>query len=382
MIHTFIIAPDSFKESMTAKQAGKAIARGFKTIYGDAINTVTIPMADGGEGTMQSLADALHGKVYKQIITGPLGEKVEAAYAISTDRSTAIIEMAEASGLALIPPSKRNPLITTTYGTGELIKAALEQGVSKIILGIGGSATNDGGAGMIAALGGRFHTSTGEIIPQGGATLADVVSLDLMNVDPRLKETEMFVACDVTNPLLGPNGASAVYGPQKGATAEMVKELDQALENFHNVLLKETGKNVKDIPGAGAAGGLGAGLLACCDATLQKGIDIVLKETEFERKLKSASLVITGEGKLDDQTIYGKTPIGVAKAAKEKNVPVIALCGTLGNGYEAVYDHGIDAVFSIARGPGTLDEALQTGEENLQELARNVASMLRIGNKL
>lgn len=374
-----VIAPDSFKESMTAKQVAKAIERGFRSVYQDSIEIDLIPMADGGEGTTQSLADELEGTLYEKEVTGPLGNRVTATYAISGDGSTAIIEMAEASGLHLVPKEKRNPLKTTTFGTGELIKAALDKGVSKMILGIGGSATNDGGAGMIEALGGIIYGTGNKTLARGGGALIDLTDIDLSNLDPRLKSVEVEVACDVDNPLLGPNGASAIYGPQKGATEEIIVQLDDALRNFHEVISKATGKDVKDIPGAGAAGGLGAGVLAVLDAKLTRGIDIVLRETNFFDRVTNADLVITGEGRMDGQTIYGKTPIGVAKAAKQNGVAkVIALCGTLGKGYEAVFEHGIDAAFSITPGPCQLEEAITNGAEFLEGVARNVACICHL----
>ncbi|AUJ23547.1 glycerate kinase [Virgibacillus dokdonensis] len=369
-----VIAPDSFKESMTAKQAAKAIERGFRSVYANALEVDIIPMADGGEGTTQSLADGLQGTLYEKEVTGPLGESVVANYAISGDRSTAIIEMAEASGLHLVPKEKRNPLITTTFGTGELIKAALDKGVTKIILGIGGSATNDGGAGMIEALGGIFYDNHGYQLERGGGALSHLAQIDLSHLDVRLKSIEVEVACDVDNLLLGPYGASAVYGPQKGATEEMVQQLDDALYTFHEVIVKATGTSVKNVPGSGAAGGLGAGLLAVLHAKLRPGIDIVLKESQFFNRVKHADLVITGEGKIDRQTIYGKTPIGVAKAAKKCGIPkVIAFCGTLGKGYETIYAYGIDAAFSITPGPCQLEEAMIHAEAYLEGVARNVA---------
>src|SRR5699024_6114335 len=375
-IKRIVIAPDSFKESMTAKQAATAIAQGFREVFQDAVDLELIPMADGGEGTMQSLADALNGTIYQQTVTGPLGEAVQASYAISGDQSTAIIEMAEASGLALVPQEKRNPMRTTSFGTGELVKAALDHGVTKIILGIGGSATNDGGAGMIEALGGVFYSNAYRTIDRGGGQLLDLVDIDTTHIDSRLNHVEFIVASDVDNPLLGPDGASVVFGPQKGADEEMVAKLDHALCHYHRILKKVTGKNVKDIPGAGAAGGLGASLLAFFDAKLEPGIDIVLHETNFHDRMKDAAFVITGEGKIDGHTIYGKTPVGVAKAAKQHRANVIALCGTLGRDYEKVYAHGIDAVFSIAEGPGSLADALQNGARYLEALARNVAQVI------
>ncbi|MCF3942569.1 glycerate kinase [Oceanobacillus alkalisoli] len=372
-----VMAPDSFKESMTAKQAAEAIKLGFRSVFGESLDIDIIPMADGGEGTIESLMDALHGSLYEKVVTGPLGEKVRATYALSGDQSLAVIEMAEASGLALVPAEKRNPLITTTYGTGELIKDALDHGVKKIILGIGGSATNDGGAGMIEALGGEFIYRDSQSSNRGGGTLVDLIDINLANFDSRIEQTEIIVACDVDNPLLGKHGASAVYGPQKGATEEMVEQLDKGLANYHNVLARVTGRDVKDIPGAGAAGGLGAGLLHCFDALLEKGVEIVLKETDFYKRVTGADLVITGEGKIDAQSIYGKTPVGVAQAAKSQGVKkVIAFCGTLGKDYELIYEAGIDAVFSITEGSCALDEALAKGPENLESTARNVARLL------
>ncbi|MFS0750517.1 glycerate kinase [Oceanobacillus sp. 1P07AA] len=373
-----VIAPDSFKESMTAKQAAVAIANGFKSVFKEQVDLELIPMADGGEGTTQSLADALKGTIYTKNVTGPLGDSVTASYAISGDRTTAIIEMAEASGIALVSSDKRDPLKTSTFGTGELIQVALDHGVSKIILGIGGSATNDGGAGMVEALGGRLLDSKGNSLPSGGGSLIDLDNIDLSNLDERLQDVEIIVACDVDNPLLGEYGASAIYGPQKGADNKMVAELDSALSNYHDVLERVTKKSVKDIPGAGAAGGLGAGLLAFLNAKLEPGVKIVLKETHFNNRVADADLVITGEGKIDGQTIYGKTPIGVAKAAKRINIPVIALSGTLGSDYEKVYDHGIDAAFSIVQGPCDLEDALKNGPDYLEGLARNVARLLVI----
>lgn len=377
VIKKIVIAPDSFKESMTAKEAAEAVKRGFESVYKGSVTYDLVPMADGGEGTTQSLADGLNGTFHEKVVTGPLGQPVTATYAISGDGSTAIIEMAEASGLALVPIEKRNPLETTTYGTGELIKAALEHGVSKIILGIGGSATNDGGAGMIEALGGVLYTDKGKRLTRGGKALQGLVKMDLSNLDSRLEKVNVVVACDVDNPLLGPKGASAVYGPQKGATPDMVKLLDQALSNFHDVMQLATDKDVKSIPGAGAAGGIGAGLLACLDAKLEPGINIVLEQTNFAKRVADADIVITGEGKMDSQTIYGKTPIGVAKIAKKNSsATVIAICGTLSNGYEVVFDHGIDAAFSIVPGPCDVEKAIQNGSEYLEAAARNIAKLI------
>ncbi|SDH82577.1 glycerate kinase [Alteribacillus persepolensis] len=372
-----VIAPDSFKESMTAMETASCIKEGLYKCLGNNITLEIIPMADGGEGTTRSMADALGGTIHKTVVTGPLGDKVEASYAFISDTRTAVLEMAEASGIGLVAPSVRNPLKATTYGTGELIKAALNEGAKKIILGIGGSATNDGGAGMIQALGGKLLDDKKQEIPRGGEALLQLHSIDLSGVDERLFQTEIVAACDVNNPLTGENGASVVYGPQKGASKEMVHVLDDALHHYASVIRHKLGAEVETLAGAGAAGGLGAGLVAFLQASLKPGIDIVLQETNFYKRVKGADLVITGEGRIDKQTIYGKTPVGVAKAAKScSDVPVIALCGQLGPGYEAVYHEGITAVFSIAPGPISTEEAMANGKEYVTGAARNIAALM------
>lgn len=370
-----LIAPDSFKESMTAMEAAKAIERGFKRVFKDEWTYVKLPMADGGEGTIQSLHDALHGKWQTITVTGPLGNKVEATYSIAKQGKLAIIEMAEASGLGLVACKARNPLLTTTYGTGELVRDALEQGVSHIILGIGGSATNDGGAGCIQALGGRLKDKSGCELAFGGAALIDLETIDLSQLDERLNTVTFEVACDVSNPLLGQRGATMVYGPQKGATPEHIVQLEAALQRFACIIKKDLKKDIANEPGAGAAGGLGAGLLAALNVQLRSGIDIVLETTKFKQHVLNVDLVITGEGKIDGQTIYGKTPIGVAQAAKQYKKTVIAVAGMLGEGHEAVYEHGIDAVFSLVPGPKNLEEALEKGPEYLEQWAFNLAKV-------
>ena len=362
-----VIAPDSFKESMSAKQAGLAIEQGFKNIFGDALKTEVIPMADGGEGTTEALIEALDATIHSIKVHDPLFREVTASYARSRDNHVAIIEMAAASGLDLIRTDERNPLITTTFGVGELIKDALNHNVTKIILGIGGSATNDGGSGMLTALGVKFLNSDNEEIELGGGALAHLTHIDASKLDYRLNDVTFEVACDVTNPLLGSNGATYIYGPQKGATEKMIPKLDSAL-------------SVKDIPGAGAAGGLGAGILTFFNASLSNGIDIVLKETQFLQSIKDADLVITGEGKIDVQTIYGKTPIGVAKAAKQFDLPVIGICGSLGKNYQAVYQHGIDTVFSIIETPSELPYLLENGERFLTQTAENIARLIKLND--
>ncbi len=342
-----VIAPDSFKGSLTAIEVSDAIDAGIKSAVSTA-STVKVPMADGGEGTVECLVNATGGKILKEKVVGPLGDEVEASYGILGDGTTGVIEMAAASGLPLVPEEKRNPMITTTYGTGQLIKAALDHGCRKIIIGIGGSATNDGGAGMAQALGVKFTDDKGEEIGFGGAELKRIAKIDTTNLDKRIYTTEILVASDVKNPLCGPNGASAVYGPQKGATPQMVKELDEALAHFAEIIKRDLGKDVKDIPGAGAAGGLGAGLIAFLNAKLRPGIELVMESVGFEDIVKDASLVITGEGKIDRQTIYGKVPVGVAKISKKYDVPVLAVAAVLEEKPEFFRPYGIDFVFEIS----------------------------------
>ncbi|TAI49919.1 glycerate kinase [Bacillus paralicheniformis] len=369
-----VIAPDSFKESMTSLEAARSIEKGFKAVLPDA-EYVNIPVADGGEGTVQALVDATGGDIVQQTVTGPLGKPVKAAYGLLGDGKTAVIEMAEASGLHLVPPGQRNPLLTTTRGTGELILDAAEKGVSNIIIGLGGSATNDGGAGMAAALGVKFLNRDGEEIENGGGALAEIAKIDVSGLNPQLKHIHFEAACDVDNPLTGSRGASAVFGPQKGANSEMTALLDQNLKHYAAAVKAELGCEIDSIPGAGAAGGLGAGLCAFLKAELKSGVDIVLDTLSFSERIKGADLVITGEGKIDGQTVSGKTPAGVAKRARSENIPVIAFAGSLGEGCELVYDIGISALFSIVPGISSLENALADGSSNLTRCARNVAAV-------
>ncbi|PSA98006.1 glycerate kinase [Bacillus halotolerans] len=372
-----IIAPDSFKESLSALEAAHAIERGFKTVFPDA-EYRKLPMADGGEGTVQSLIDATGGIIKEQIVTGPLGEPVKAFFGIMGDGKSAVIEMAAASGLHLVPAETRNPLVTSTKGTGELIAAALDAGAERLIIGIGGSATNDGGAGMIQALGGRLLDESGDEIGPGGGALSQLSSIDVEGLDPRLRNVKIEVACDVDNPLTGPRGASAVFGPQKGATPDMVRILDQNLSHFADVA--ET--SFRETEGAGAAGGLGWSLLTFLRADLKRGIDIVLDAVQFESEVQDADLVITGEGRIDSQTVYGKTPIGVAKAAKAYDVPVIGLAGSVSRDSDAVYAHGMDALFSIVPGAVPLSDALEHAAENMERTARNIAASLKLAKTM
>lgn len=371
----FVIAPDSFKESLTALEVATAIETGFKRVFPDA-DYVKLPMADGGEGTVQSLVDATQGKLIQCEVTAPLGDKVKSFFGLSGDGKTAIIEMAAASGLHLVPPEKRNPLLTTSYGTGELIKLALDLGVESFILGIGGSATNDGGVGMLQALGMQCLDSQDKPIGFGGAELANIVKIDVQQLDPRLQQVHIEVACDVNNPLCGECGASTIFGPQKGATSEMVKQLDAALSHFAEIAERDCGKQIRDQAGAGAAGGMGGGLLLLPSVQLKAGIQIVLDRLRLIDYVKDADVVITGEGRIDAQSIMGKTPIGVARTAKQFNKPVIAIAGCLREDYDVVFDHGIDAVFPIIHQLGDLSDILKQGEQNLISSAQNVARVL------
>ncbi|WP_068505323.1 glycerate kinase family protein [Paenibacillus kribbensis] len=377
---TFVLAPDSFKESMTAKEVCIAMEKGLRKVY-PAANYVHIPMADGGEGTVQSLVDATDGQLRYLEVTGPLGEPVTAAYGLLGDGTTAAIEMASASGIHLVNKDNKNPLKTTTYGTGELIRECLNQGIRKIIIGIGGSATNDGGTGMAEALGARFLDAKGNTLPRGGGSLGELASIDISSLDERLQQVQLIVACDVTNPLCGEHGASHVFGPQKGATPEMVQQLDANLVHYADVVKRQLGKDVRDLPGAGAAGGLGAGLLIFTQASLQKGIEIVIEYTGLKQKLANADIVFTGEGGIDFQTKFGKTPYGVAQAAKQSGKKVIAVAGYVGEGIDALYREGIDAVFGIVPGASELGKLLVEGPQNVERTCENIARVLQFSEQ-
>ena len=373
-----VIAPDSFKECASALTVAQAIARGWRRVFPDA-DVVLAPMADGGEGTVEALVAATGGSIIEVTVTGPMGYAVTAAYGILGDGRTAVIEMAAASGLPLAPAAARDPRIATTRGTGDLMRDALERGMRRIILGIGGSATNDGGAGMAQALGFSLLDAAGAELPPGGAALARLRRIDAANKHPGLEETEILVACDVDNPLCGPRGASCVYGPQKGASQTAVMELDEALRHFAEVVKQALGADVIDLPGAGAAGGLGAGVVAFAGARLCRGVDLVADACGLRERVAGADLVITGEGRLDAQTAHGKTPAGVARIAKEAGVPVVAVAGMLGEGYAALYEIGIDAMFSICPGPVEVAEAMGRAGELLENTAEALARLWRLG---
>ncbi len=373
----FVLAPDSFKESMTAKEAAEAMERGIKKVIPDA-ECIKVPMADGGEGTVQSLVDATNGQIIEIEVTGPDCNKVKATYGILGDGKTAVIEMASASGIHLIKKDKRNPLYTTTYGTGELIKSALDREVKNILIGIGGSATNDGGAGMLEALGAKFYDKSSQELAFGGGALEKLDKIDLSNFDSRIKNVNIEVACDVNNPLTGENGASYIFGPQKGATPEMVQKLDSALKNYAEVIREQLGCDVEKVPGSGAAGGLGAGLMAFLNADLKKGVELVIKYTKLEEKIKDADYVFTGEGSVDSQTVFGKTPFGVSTIARKYNIPTIAFAGRIGEGVEELYKCGINSIVGILQGVVSLDEALKMGEKNIEKTSENIARILNI----
>lgn len=374
-----LVAPDSFKGSLAALKVATAIEEGIRRVFPQA-EVRKVPMADGGEGTVQSLIDATGGKFIRKEVIGPLGEKVMAFYGILGDKRTAVVEMAAASGLPLVPPEKRDPSKTTTYGTGELIVDALGKGCRDFIVGIGGSATTDGGAGMAQALGAELLDREGREIGFGGEKLRKLDRINISNLDARIGESTVTVASDVDNPLCGEKGAAHVYGPQKGASPEMAEELEEALEHFAKILKRDLGRDVRDVPGAGAAGGLGAGLIAFLGAELRPGIDIVMETVQLEKKLKDVDLVITGEGKMDEQTIYGKTPFGVAKLAKKYKKPVMGICGTLGEGGEILYQHGFDVILANLKAPMSLEKAMKETRRLTVETTERAMRILKIGD--
>lgn len=376
-----VIAPDSYKESLSALDVATAIESGFREIFPTA-EYVKIPVADGGEGTVEAMVAATDGRIVKVAVKGPLGEQAEGFYGISGDEQSAFIEMAAASGLEMVPPAKRDPLITTSWGTGELIRHALDAGVKHIIIGIGGSATNDGGAGMVQALGAKLLDENGQQIALGGAALETLARIDTAQLDKRLAECRIEVACDVTNPLTGKEGASAVFGPQKGATPEMIDRLDKALGHYARIIARDLDLDVLHLAGGGAAGGMGAALYAFCGADLRQGIEIVTDALALDEYVIGADLVITGEGRIDSQTVHGKVPVGVAKVAKRHNIPVIGIAGSLTADVGVVHHHGIDAVFSVIYKVCSLEDALENAGENVRMTARNVAAVLKAGQKL
>ncbi|MDO9329496.1 MAG: glycerate kinase [Pseudomonas sp.] len=375
-----VIAPDSFKDSLSAQGVADAIAVGLAQVWPDA-QLVKCPMADGGEGTVESILVACEGELRRTQVRGPLGITVDAAWGWLPQTHTAIIEMAEASGLQLVPPGQRDACVSSTFGTGELIRAALDAGAQRVILAIGGSATNDGGAGAMQALGVKLLDVQGQALAPGGLALAQLACIHLSAIDPRLADVRFDIAADVNNPLCGPHGASAIFGPQKGASPEQVLQLDAALGHFAELCAQALGKDVQHEPGSGAAGGLGFAAKAFLEAQFKAGVEVVAELVGLAEAVKGADLVITGEGRFDAQTLRGKTPFGVARIAREQGVPVIVIAGTLGEGYQDLYEHGIDAAFALASGPMTLEQACAEAPRLLRERASDIARVWRIANR-
>lgn len=372
-----VIAPDSFKDSLSAQAVADAIASGLAEVWPDA-ELVKCPMADGGEGTVEAVLDACEGQWMSAQVSGPLGDSVSAQWGWLAQSRTAIIEMAMASGLQLLTLKQRDACLTSTEGTGQLISAALDAGAQRVILAIGGSATNDGGSGMLSALGARFLDRNDQPLPRGGRALADLARIDLSDLDPRLANVRVEIAADVDNPLCGPTGASHIFGPQKGASPDQVLALDAALAHFADHSALTLGRDLRDSPGSGAAGGMGFAAKAYLNASFRAGIEVVADLTGLEQALVGADLVITGEGRFDAQTLRGKTPLGVARVAQRQRVPVIVLAGTLGEGYEQLYQHGISAAFALTSGPMDLEQACREAPRLLQERARDVARVWQL----
>ena len=372
-----VIAPDSFKDSLSAQGVADAIALGLAQVWPDA-QLIKCPMADGGEGTVESILAACEGELRRTLVRGPLGAMVDAAWGWLPQSHTAIIEMAEASGLQLVPVAQRDACISSTFGTGQLIRAALDAGAQRVILAIGGSATNDGGAGALQALGVKLLDAQGQTLSPGGLALAQLARVDLSDIDPRLAQVRFDIAADVNNPLCGPHGASAIFGPQKGASPVQVEQLDQALGHFADHCAAALSNDVRDEPGSGAAGGLGFAAKAFLGAQFKAGVEVVAELVGLAEAVAGADLVITGEGRFDAQTLRGKTPFGVARVARQHAVPVIVIAGTLGEGYQALYEHGIDAAFALASGPMSLQQACAEAPRLLRERATDIARVWRM----
>lgn len=374
----FVLAPDSFKGGRSAIEVATAMKTGLSKVFPDAEYDL-VPMADGGEGTVQSLVDATHGEIINVSVTGPLGNQVIARYGMLGDGTTAAIEMAQASGIQYVDDTTHNPMITTTYGTGEMILDALDHGAKEIILGIGGSATNDGGAGMAQAIGVHLRDIEGNELEYGGGQLDKLATIDTREIDPRIPKTKILIASDVTNPLVGETGSSAVFGPQKGATPEMVKILDANLAHYADVIKHELNKDLAQAPGAGAAGGLGAGLMAFTNSQMEKGVDIVIEYTHLKERAKDADFVFTGEGGIDSQTQYGKTPFGVALATKSvvPKAPVIVLSGNIGDGLNVLYrPDAMDAIFPTATAAKSLEKAIADAASDIEMVSENIGRLI------
>lgn len=373
-----VIAPQTFKGSISALDAAYAMRDGIIRVVPNA-EVALVPVADGGDGTLETLVEGSGGQIRRIEVTGPIGERRTAEWGAMGDGVTAVIEMARTSGLALVPEDRRNPLVTTTFGLGEAIRHAMNAGFRRFIIGIGGSATNDAGAGMAQALGVRLLDRSGNELAQGGAALSALHAIDMSGLDAKINECEFLVACDVNNPLTGPTGASAIYGPQKGATPDMIELLDAALTRFAEIVERDIGAEISDIAGSGAAGGLGGGLIAFVDGQLRAGVDIVLDTVRLDDFLPGADLVITGEGSMDHSTIYNKAPVGVAARANRLGIPVIGISGSLGAGFQDVHEHGIEGLTSITPGPVSLEEASQRAAELIADTTEQVMRLLKVG---
>ncbi len=376
-----VLAPQTFKGSISALEVARAMREGVRRVVPDA-DCDLVPVADGGDGTLETLVEGSGGEIRTADVTGPLGGRVKAQWGAMGDGTTAVIEMARTSGLALLTVERRDPLTATTYGLGEAIIQALDSGFRKFIVGIGGSATNDAGAGMAQALGVRLLDAQGRDLPFGGAALAHLARVDVSDLDPRSKESQFMVACDVSNPLTGPEGASAIYGPQKGATPAMVERLDAALGHFAQIVKRDLGVEVNDVRGAGAAGGLGGGFIAFLSGELRSGIDIVLDTVGLDDRLEGADVVVTGEGCLDHQTVYNKAPVGVAERARSRGIPVVAVSGSLGERYAEVHHHGIEAAAAITRAPMTLDDAYAQAAELVTSATEEAFRFMKVGGRV
>ncbi|MDP4095862.1 glycerate kinase [Paenibacillus sp. P96] len=372
-----LVAPDSYKGSLSAKEAAIYMEQGIRDVLPHAEVTI-IPVADGGEGTVDAIVSAAHGTLHEVEVVGPIGDTVKSFFGVLRDDQTAVIEMAAASGLTLVPAGRLNPMIATTYGTGQLIKHALDYGCRKIVIGIGGSATNDGGVGMAQALGVRFLNEQGTEISFGGGELSKIRRIDISNIDPRVKDCEIRVASDVTNPFCGPHGAAAIYGPQKGATSEMIKQLEHGMVHLSRLIREQLGIEIETVPGAGAAGGLGGGLIAFLSAKIGRGIDMVLETTEFEEIIQQVEIVFTGEGRTDSQTAQGKTAAGIAKIAKKYKKPVICISGSISTDVDSLYELGIDAIVAITQSPMTLEDAMRNAPSLIRQTTASVMRILLI----
>ncbi|MGE8550420.1 MAG: glycerate kinase [Acinetobacter calcoaceticus] len=375
-----VIAPDSFKDSLSALGVAQAIAQAWQEVFPEA-ETILCPMADGGEGTLEAVLEVCKGEWREKTVIGPLGKPAQAKWGWLEKQKIAMIEMAQASGIQLVPPSERDACQSTTFGTGQLILDALDAGAKDIILTVGGSATNDGGTGLLTALGARLLDSEQHVLPAGGLALSNLSKIDLTHFDPRIQQTRFLLAADVTNPLCGPNGASYIFGPQKGATPAQVKSLDAALVHFADVSAQLLGFDKRDEAGSGAAGGLGFAAKSYLNAEFKAGVEVVAELNQLAHKISNADWVITGEGKFDRQTLNGKTVFGVSRVAKMKNVPVIVIAGSLGEGYQALYEHGVTAAFSLTNGPITLEQACETAAELIFDRTIDIARLIQFNIK-